>query len=120
MGIARALMSTYGYRGPFVDFIFTGVRLCVDQSLENWTGAGSPPWTWPVSEQVIDVLHKGVFACVTGFVRVSLPAGADHLLTILCLLPYLLPDVSSATGGFSDDEIMCLLDERRVSWRRHG
>jgi hypothetical protein len=61
-------MSVYGIRGPFTDFLFTGIRLANDQTLENWTGAGAPPWTWPVWEQVIDILHKGVFAFATGFV----------------------------------------------------
>jgi hypothetical protein len=68
-------MSVYGMRGPFVDFIFTGMRLSVDQTLENWTGAGALPWTWPVSEQVIDILHKGVFAFVTGYVSWLHPYG---------------------------------------------
>lgn len=61
-------MSYSGMRGPFTDFIFTGIRLLTDQTLENWTGAGALPWTWPVNEQVIDIVHKGIFALVTGFV----------------------------------------------------
>lgn len=71
-GIIRAGMSVYGLRGPFVDFVFTGIRLSVDQILENWTGAGALPWTWPVEEQVIDVLHKCVFAITTGYVSLQL------------------------------------------------
>lgn len=43
-GGIRGLMSFYGIRGPFADFIFTGIRLLIDQSLENWTGVGAPPW----------------------------------------------------------------------------
>lgn len=61
-------MSYVGMRGPFVDFIFTGIRLLTDQTLENWTGAGALPWTWPVNEQIIDIIHKGIFAFATGFV----------------------------------------------------
>jgi hypothetical protein len=72
VSIARAAASAFGFRGPFVDFIFTGVRLSVDQTLENWTGAGAPPWTWPVSEQVLDIVHKTVFAMVTGYVGAKL------------------------------------------------
>jgi len=64
----RAAASVYGFRGPFTDFMFTGFRLLNDQSLENLTGAGAPPWTWPVNEQVIDIFHKGVFAFMTGYV----------------------------------------------------
>lgn len=43
-GIIRAVMSAYGLRGPFCDFMFIGVRLCIDQTLENWTGVGDLPW----------------------------------------------------------------------------
>ncbi|KAF4212553.1 hypothetical protein CNMCM8980_009415 [Aspergillus fumigatiaffinis] len=65
--VIRAFMSINGIRGPFADFMFVGVRLTIDQTLENWTGVGAPPWTWPVNEQVIDVLHKAVYAFVTGY-----------------------------------------------------
>jgi len=65
--ILRGMASYYGLRGPFTDFMFTGVRLMIDQTLENWTGVGAPPWTWPVGEQVVDLLHKTVFAFVTGY-----------------------------------------------------
>lgn len=43
----RGLMSYYGVRGPFADFIFTCMRLCVDQTLENATGVGALPWQGP-------------------------------------------------------------------------
>ncbi len=112
-GGIRAVMSFYGIRGPFADFMFTSVRLLIDQSLENWTGVGAPPWyvllfisrlvlsmlpknaeaercelefstsdsvggsgelmddarnrTWPVSEQVIDIFNKAVYAFTTGY-----------------------------------------------------
>lgn len=42
--IIRAIMSASGVRGPFADFMFISVRLLIDQSLENWTGVGAPPW----------------------------------------------------------------------------
>ncbi len=42
--ILRGMASYYGLRGPFTDFMFTGVRLMIDQTLENWTGVGAPPW----------------------------------------------------------------------------
>ncbi|KAL2174221.1 uncharacterized protein P884DRAFT_302807 [Thermothelomyces heterothallicus CBS 202.75] len=61
------IASYCGLCGPFTDFMFVGVRLMIDQTLENWTGVGAPPWTWPVGEQVVDLLHKTVFAFVTGY-----------------------------------------------------
>jgi hypothetical protein len=42
--IIRACMSIHGIRGPFADFMFVGIRLTIDQTLENWTGVGAPPW----------------------------------------------------------------------------
>ncbi len=65
-GVVRALMTRGGIRGPFASFMFTGIRLAIDQTLENATGVGAPPWTWPRREQIIDVLHKGVYAFATG------------------------------------------------------
>jgi len=65
-GVIRAFMASRGIRGPFSSFMFTGIRLSIDQTLENATGVGAPPWTWPRDEQIIDVLHKGVYAFTTG------------------------------------------------------
>lgn len=43
-GIVRAAMAMNGVMGPFASFMFTGVRLLIDQTLENWTGVGALPW----------------------------------------------------------------------------
>jgi hypothetical protein len=43
-GVVRGIMSLNGVRGPIADFMFVGVRLLIDQSLEIWTGAGDWPW----------------------------------------------------------------------------
>ncbi|WP_437509257.1 hypothetical protein [Sorangium sp. So ce1099] len=67
-GVIRALMASRGVSGPFASFMFTGIRLSIDQTLENATGVGAPPWTWPRDEQIIDVLHKAVYAFTTGAV----------------------------------------------------
>jgi len=50
------------------------LRLLNDQTWENATGVGAPPWTWPVDEQVVDILHKAIYAYATG-------AAADRLVT---------------------------------------
>lgn len=73
LGAVRGLMAEQGLRGPVGSFLFMNLRLLNDQTLENTTGAGAPPWTWPVDEQAIDLLHKGVYAFVTGGV-------ADYLI----------------------------------------
>jgi len=67
-------MAERGLRGPVGSFLFLNLRLLNDQTLENATGVGAPPWTWPVDEQVIDLLHKGIYAFTTGLV-------ADRLVT---------------------------------------
>jgi hypothetical protein len=73
-GLIRGVMAARGVRGFFASFMFTGMRLTIDQSLENATKVGSPPWTWPLSEQIIDVMHKAVYAFTTGAI-------ADRLIT---------------------------------------
>ena len=65
-GALRGLMSTANLRGPFASLMHTNLRLTFDQTLENATGVGAPPWTWPRDELVIDVTHKAVYAFVTG------------------------------------------------------
>jgi len=73
LGAVRALMAQHGIRGPVGSFLPLNLRLLNDQTLENATKVGAPPWTWPVDEQVIDLLHKAIYAYVTG-------AAADRLV----------------------------------------
>jgi hypothetical protein len=72
LGAVRGLMAQHGLRGPMGSFLLLNLRLLNDQTLENATGVGAPPWTWPVNEQIIDLIHKGVYAFVTGAVADSL------------------------------------------------
>ncbi len=72
VGAVRGLMAQRGLRGPGASLLHTGFRLAVDQSLENGLGVGSPPWTWPRRELLIDVGHKAVYALVTGLVADAL------------------------------------------------
>lgn len=74
LGAVRGLMAERGLRGPVGAFGFMNLRLLNDQTLENATGVGAPPWTWLVDEQAVDLLHKAVYAFTTG-------AGADRLVT---------------------------------------
>ena len=77
LGVLRAAMARRGLRGPIGSFMFMNARLLNDQTLENATGVGAPPWTWPKDEQVIDLLHKGVYAFVTGAVADRLLRGPE-------------------------------------------
>ena len=66
LGALRGVWAEVGLRGPRAHLAHTVVRLATDQTLENATGAGAPPHTWPISEQIVDVLHKAVYSIATG------------------------------------------------------
>jgi hypothetical protein len=74
LGALRGVMATAGLRGPWASGMFWAVRLTNDQVLENATGVGAPPWTWPRRELAVDLLHKGVYALTTGLVADALAA----------------------------------------------
>lgn len=75
LGAVRAVMAEKGLRGPVGSFLHMNMRLLNDQTLENVTGVGSLPWTWPVDEQWIDLAHKGIYAFATGAIADMLVPG---------------------------------------------
>lgn len=85
LGALRGVWAVTGIRGPLATAKHTVVRLAVDQTLENATGAGAPPTTWPRREQLVDVAHKTLFALATGL-------AADALIR---------PDLQSRRGTTS-------------------
>lgn len=68
LGAVRGIMAERGRRGARGSALHTAVRLATDQTLENASGVGSPPWTWPRHQLAIDVAHKAVYGWVTGWV----------------------------------------------------
>ncbi len=68
LGALRGIWAVSGLRGPWWSLAHTGVRLATDQTLENATGAGAPPQTWPAQERRVDMAHKAVYSIVTGVV----------------------------------------------------
>jgi hypothetical protein len=68
LGALRGMWAVVGIRGVEANLTHTVVRLAFDQTLENTTGAGAPPATWPRSERVVDIAHKAVYSFVTGLV----------------------------------------------------
>ncbi|MEY9212030.1 hypothetical protein NI17_007580 [Thermobifida halotolerans] len=74
LGVLRSVMAHAGLRGPWSSAKFAVVRLTTDQILENATGVGAPPASWPRRELVVDLLHKTVYAFATGGVADALAA----------------------------------------------
>jgi hypothetical protein len=74
LGALRGVWAAVGLRGPRAHLAHTAVRLSFDQTMENVTGAGAPPHTWPAREQLVDVGHKALFSLVTGVVAERLVA----------------------------------------------
>ncbi len=74
LGAVRGIMAAANLRGPWAGLMHTQLRLTWDQTLENLTGVGAPPWTWPRDELAIDVAHKAVFSFTTGAVADALIA----------------------------------------------
>lgn len=68
LGALRGVWAAVGMHGSYANAKHTVVRLAVDQTLENTTGVGAPPTSWPRRELVVDVLHKAVYSVVTGIV----------------------------------------------------
>jgi hypothetical protein len=68
LGTLRGVWAVTGIRGPIANAKHSVVRFAFDQTLENGTGVGAPPTTWPLREQLIDVGHKVVYSVVTGLV----------------------------------------------------
>jgi hypothetical protein len=68
LGALRGVWAAVGLRGPRAHLAHTATRLSFDQTVENATGVGAPPRMWPAREEAIDVVHKAVYALVTGLV----------------------------------------------------
>ena len=68
VGALRGVWAAIGIRGGHANAVHTVVRLAFDQTVENATGVGAPPATWPTLERRVDVGHKAVYSIVTGVV----------------------------------------------------
>ncbi len=68
LGALRGVWAATGIRGPEATATHVVVRLAFDQTVENTTGVGAPPSTWPTHERALDCAHKSVYAAVTGLV----------------------------------------------------
>lgn len=68
LGALRGGWSVVGIRGTSATAMFAVVRFAFDQTVENTTGVGAPPTSWPKRELAVDLLHKAVYAVTTSVV----------------------------------------------------
>jgi hypothetical protein len=68
LGAVRGMWSVTGLRGAPMSLLHAALRLSFDQTLENTTGMGAPPMTWPAKERLADTTEKVVYSLVTGVV----------------------------------------------------
>lgn len=66
LGALRGVWAAVGLRGARAHLAHTATRLSFDQTVENTTGVGAPPRTWPPREEAVDLAHKAVYSLVTG------------------------------------------------------
>jgi hypothetical protein len=66
LGALRGVWAAVGLRGLPAHLAHTVVRLSFDQTLENSSGCGAPPRTWPLREQAWDTAHKAIYSFTTG------------------------------------------------------
>lgn len=68
LGALRGVWAVTGIRRTEANAAHTVVRLAFDQTVENATGVGAPPSTWPPRERGVDLAHKALYSFVTGIV----------------------------------------------------
>ncbi|KAL7912594.1 hypothetical protein GGI35DRAFT_256426 [Trichoderma velutinum] len=73
----RAAMSYCGVIGPIASYIFLGFRIYADQVVEISADASTVPWRWPITEQVVDLVHKGFYSIVVGYLCDKYVRGVD-------------------------------------------
>jgi hypothetical protein len=71
-GVLGAAAMAAASKAPLASIMHANLRLSFDQTLENATGVGAPPWTRPRDELLIDVSQKTLYALVTGAISDAL------------------------------------------------
>lgn len=77
MGALRGALDVAGMRGPQASVVHFALLWGGDAALYRALGIADVPWRWDADELAADMLHKGVYAAVTGAVYDAL-AGHDH------------------------------------------
>jgi hypothetical protein len=68
MGALRAALDAAGVRGPAATAAHLALVWGGDAALYRTLGIAGAPWNWGADELATDLLHKGVYAAVTGAV----------------------------------------------------
>jgi hypothetical protein len=68
MGALRGALDLAGTRGPRASVAHFALLWGGDAALYRALGVADVPWRWDTDELVTDMLHKGVYAAVTGSV----------------------------------------------------
>jgi hypothetical protein len=68
MGALRGALDLAGTRGPRASVAHFALLWGGDAALYRALGVADVPWRWDTDELVTDMLHKGVYAAVTGAV----------------------------------------------------
>jgi hypothetical protein len=74
MGALRGALDLAGTRGPRASIAHFALVWGGDAALYRALGVADMPWRWDTDELVTDMLHKGVYAAVTGAVYDALGA----------------------------------------------
>lgn len=77
MGAARGLLDAGGMRGPTATAAHFALLWGGDAMLYRALGVADAPWRWSGDELAADLLHKGVYAVVTGAVYDALAGPED-------------------------------------------
>lgn len=72
MGTLRPALDAAGLNGPAASAVHFALLWGGDAALYRALGISDVPWRWDAAELNTDVLHKGVYAAVTGSVYDSL------------------------------------------------
>ncbi len=68
MGAVRGALDVAGLRGPQATLAHFALLWTGDAALYSALGIAEAPWRWTPDELATDMLHKGVYAGVTGAV----------------------------------------------------
>ena len=76
MGALRGVLDVAGLHGARASAAHFALLWTGDATLYRALGIADVPWRWDADEVAADVLHKGVYAAVTGTVYDALRSGS--------------------------------------------